>query len=106
MGLRDDEMRRLIEIEQQLLEEDPSLARRLSDGSRPRASLRVACAVLVAVVVTIGGLLAMVMAVELSSTMLLALGTVLVVGAPTVLLSWRYLNPRNLRHRPMRDEDR
>ncbi|MGW4589701.1 DUF3040 domain-containing protein [Amycolatopsis thermoflava] len=94
MGLRDDELRRLIEIEQRLLQDDPGLSRRL--GKRgPQIALKVLSAALAATASVVGGLMAMVLSVESDSTGLLAFGTVLVVGVPALLLGWWHLKSRS-----------
>ncbi|TNC28039.1 DUF3040 domain-containing protein [Amycolatopsis alkalitolerans] len=89
MGLRDEEQRRLTEIEHGLAAEDPRLARRLTAVRRP---LQARLTVLVPCVVAalLGGLALMTVGAQWISLGLIVTGTLLAVFAPTALIVWRF----------------
>lgn len=87
MSLRDDEQRRLAEIERRLSEEDPHLARRLAT-LRPFGPSRVALGIAVMVVSLVAGLVIAALGSELNSVPVGIVGVALAIILPTVLI-WR-----------------
>ncbi|WP_236790598.1 DUF3040 domain-containing protein [Amycolatopsis sp. GM8] len=87
MALHGEEQRRLTEIEQQLAEENPRLAQRLSE-LRPMRIPSVVLAVIGAVCSVVAGLFIMVAGGQSHNGFLIVFGTVLTCVVPTAIL-WR-----------------
>ncbi|WP_367127688.1 DUF3040 domain-containing protein [Saccharothrix sp. HUAS TT1] len=95
MGLREHEQRALAQIQQQLADDDPRFAARLTRG---RAVLRVPRRVLLGAVLVgtyVLGLLGIVVGTALSSPLLIALGAVVTAALPVRVAAraWRERRP-------------
>jgi hypothetical protein len=91
MALRDDERRKLAEIERELAQADPRLAHRLAE-LRPLTRGSATALVAGALAMLASGLIMMVVGVQLASPVLVVIGALLSAGFPALAgwhLWWR-----------------